>query len=130
MQRIYTSTGFWLALLMALSQALNAFRAFTDPVGFAAYLGLPLVDVQDIGFVHVYGLRALFIALLVGLFLWQKDLRAVQWTAVAALVMPLGDVLLTVNAGASTGTVVRHVLIAVVVGATALLIWRWRRAQA
>lgn len=127
MTRIYSSTGFWLAVLMAVSQSVNAVRALTDPVGFAIYMGLPLIESADVGFVHVYGLRALFIAVLVCVFLLLRDLRALQWTAIAALVMPLGDVWLTIQANAAPSIIVRHAVIAAVVAATAVLIFRWRR---
>lgn len=130
MHSVLKSPGYWLAAVMAASQFVNALRAFVDPIGFATYMGLPLVAQQDIGFVQVYGLRALFIALLVGVFLYLRNMQALQWTAIAALVMPLGDVLLTINADATTATITRHLLILSVVAATAWLIYRWRARQA
>jgi hypothetical protein len=65
------TVGVWLAAVMAALQALNALRSFADPIGYAAYMGLPLADAADTGFVLVYGLRAAFIALLVFFFLMR-----------------------------------------------------------
>ena len=58
------SLGFCLAALGGLLMAVNGVRAFVDPAAFAIYLGLPLGAPGDAALVHVYGLRALFIALL------------------------------------------------------------------
>jgi len=56
------SAGFWLALAMVVSQLVNALRVALDPVGFAVYMGVPLATASDIGWVNIYGLRALFLA--------------------------------------------------------------------
>ncbi|MEP1142117.1 MAG: DUF4267 domain-containing protein [Henriciella sp.] len=112
---IFKTVGFWIAALMAVLQALNAIRAFSAPVSFADYMGLPLAHASDVGFVYVYGLRAAFISLLVILFLTVRRFDALAWTAVAALLMPVGDALLAQSAGASSITVFRHAAIAVYV---------------
>lgn len=112
---ILKTLGFWVAALMALLQGLNAVRAFASPVNFADYMGLPLQDAADVGFVYVYGLRAAFISLLVVLFLAFRKFDALAWTAVAALLMPVGDALLAQSAGAAPITVIRHAAIAVYV---------------
>lgn len=112
---IFRTVGFWIAALMAVLQALNAIRAFAAPVSFADYMGLPLQNAADVGFVYVYGLRAAFISLLVILFLAVRRFDALAWTAVAALLMPVGDAMLAQNAGAAPATVLRHAAIAVYV---------------
>lgn len=112
---IFKTIGFWIAALMAVLQALNAIRAFAAPVGFSEYMGLPLHNAMDVGFVYVYGLRAAFISLLVILFLAVRRFDALAWTAAAALLMPVGDALLAQNAGAPLVTVLRHAAIAVYV---------------
>jgi heme A synthase len=113
-----------MALLIAVLMAFNTMRAFLDPVGFAAYLGLPLADPRDVGFVHVYGLRAAFVGLLTAGLIVRRDWRTLALVALAGLVMPLGDAALTLAANAEPATVARHVAIAVYLLATALLLQR------
>lgn len=112
---IILTFGFWMAAIMAVLQALNAVRAFTSPVSFSVYMGLPLESAADVGFVYVYGLRAAFISLLIILFLVTRRFNALAWTAVAALLMPVGDAILAQSAGAPFTTVLRHALIAMYV---------------
>ncbi len=112
---IFRTFGFWIAAIMAVLQALNAVRAFTSPMGFSVYMGLPLENAADVGFVYVYGLRAAFISLLITLFLMTRRFDALVWTAVAALLMPVGDAILAQTAGAPFTTVSRHALIAIYV---------------
>lgn len=114
---VFKTVGFWIAAVMALLQALNAVRAFAAPLSFADYMGLPLESAADVGFVHVYGLRAAFISLLVILFLAVRRFDALALTAAAALLMPVGDAILAQNAGAPSATVLRHAAIAVYVAA-------------
>jgi hypothetical protein len=102
----------------------NAARAFADAAGFAAYLGLPLADPTDAGIVHVYALRALFIGILIAALLAFRLRRALAVVAFAAIVMPIGDALLTTRAGASTATVARHVGIAIFLLAAGTLLAR------
>lgn len=125
------AAGFWLAAAIALLQAFNASRAFTDPAGFADYLGLPLVNTDDAGWVFVYGLRALFIALAVAALLLTQNMRALTWIALVGIVMPLGDAWLTHQAQASIAIVVRHIAIAAYLLVTfiALRIWTQRNMK-
>lgn len=120
------SLGLWLAGIGGVLMAVNAARAFADPTAFAAYLGLPLVASGDAGMVHVYALRALFIALLVAALIVLRQRTALALLAVCAVVMPLGDALLASNAGAAPATVARHLAIAVFLVVTALVLWRDR----
>jgi Domain of unknown function (DUF4267) len=123
------SPGFWLALLMVLSQWINALRAFHDPVAFARYLGLPLIDPLDIGFVSVYGLRALFMGLFAAVLIYTRQIRALSLMALIAVVMPVGDALLVAQAGAPAATIVRHAVIAAIVLAAWFFLRRWHRAH-
>lgn len=111
-----------LALIIAALQGLNAFRAFSDPAGFADYLGLPLADPRDARLIELYGLRAAFIALLVAALLAFRQWTALFWMATAAIIMPVGDALLTSAAGAPLPTVIRHGAIAVYLAVTAAVV--------
>lgn len=126
-EQVWRSIGYWMAILMGLSQAANAVRAFVDPSGFASYMGLPLVDGSDPDFVYVYGLRTTFIAILVGIFAVMRNVSSLKWMGLAALVMPLGDVILTVQAGADTAIIIRHTVITAYVAATVLFLHTWTR---
>ena len=108
------SPGVWIALAGGGLMLANALRAFRDPSRFAAYLGLPLADEKDAGLVRVYALRALFIALTVGILLLRGEPRTLGWICLAAAVMPVGDLVLTARAGAARPTVMRHALIAMI----------------
>ena len=121
----WRSVGYWMAALIVVLMAVNAVRAFADPAGFATYLGLPLTDPKDTGFVNVYGLRAAFLGLFAAILLIQQDLNALKWFALAAVIMPIGDAYLVSNAGAPTSTFVRHVAIAIYLVATFYMLHRW-----
>jgi len=69
----YKFVGFWLAIVMALLMFVNFARSLLDPTGFSAYMGLPIKEMTDLAWVQVYGLRALFIGLLVVFFLVKSD---------------------------------------------------------
>ncbi|MEY4271026.1 MAG: hypothetical protein RLZZ58_2242 [Pseudomonadota bacterium] len=102
------TTGFWMAVAMAALQAMNAVRTLIDPVGFSAYMGLPVADAGPAAWVQVYGLRAAFIAILVTILLARRNFAALRIMTLAALVMPLGDAWLTAKAGASPAIIARH----------------------
>lgn len=127
MPRYWRTAGVAMAAAGGLLMIVNAARAFADPGGFASYLGLPLVDGADAGLIHIYGLRALFIGLLVGVLLLARQRTALWIVAAIAVVMPVGDAWLTHRAGASGAIVGRHVGIAVYLAVTA---WLLRRAVA
>lgn len=122
------SPGFWLALLMIVSQAVNALYAAIDPVGFSAYLGLPLADGVDPSWVRIYGLRTTFIALLGAWLLNTRQIRTLSTVALLAVVMPLGDLWLVWQADGPATKLARHALLTVFVLATWFLLRRWDRA--
>ncbi|MGB3739775.1 MAG: DUF4267 domain-containing protein [Pontixanthobacter sp.] len=106
------TAGFWLAAAIAALQGVNAVRTVIDPQGFATYMGLPVGQLGALGWVHVYGLRTGFIAVLTTVLLARSDFAALRWMALAALLMPLGDAWLTASAGAGAPIVGRHLAIA------------------
>ena len=97
---VFRTAGFWMALIMGLSQTVSAVRAFSDPSGFADYMGLALFGSGDTGFIYVYGLRTAFIAILVFLLAALKRLDALSWMALVAILMPVGDAIFAAGAGA------------------------------
>ena len=122
MDGFWNLPGVWIATAAGLFMAVNAMRSLSRPEPFAAYLGLPLADPRDAGMVWVYGLRALFIALAVSALLVLGDPRPLGWLCAAAVVMPVGDAVLTRNAGAPRATVIRHMAIAAVLATAAVLL--------
>jgi hypothetical protein len=108
---VLRTIGFWLAVPLALLQAVNAIRAVADPIAFSAYMGAPLVNSDAAAWVYVYALRTGFIALLATFFLVRRDVPALKWTAIAALVMPLGNAWIAHHAGAALSIVARHLVI-------------------
>lgn len=128
---VWRTIGFLMAAPMAALQAVNVIRVLVDPQGFAAYMGAPLPEGGDTSWVAIYGLRTAFIALLVGVLLLVRDLGALRWVALAALVMPLGDAWVASHAGAGAATIARHLAIAAYVAVTAAVLFAatWVRGR-
>lgn len=124
------NAGFWMAALMSGLQGLNAVRVAADPTGFATYMGVPIAAAQQAAWVQIYGLRAAFIALLVAALLARRDFAALRWTALAALVMPLGDAWIAFSAGAPPSITGRHLAIAVFLGIASVVLARAARRTA
>lgn len=114
---------------MGASQALNAVRAFTNPVGFAAYMGAPSAASELSAWVQIYGLRAAFIALLVGVFVIRRELSPLKWMAICALFLPICDAWIAMQAGAPTAILARHLGIAVFITVAAVVLTRDVAAQ-
>ena len=108
---------------MGIYMLVNTVRAFADPAGFAAYMGLPLTDPANHAFVQVYALRALFLGLCALALLFRRDTRALAVFALVAIVMPVGDALLTASYGAPITTIARHAATAIVLAVTAFLLF-------
>ena len=123
------ASGYWLRVstaliaLMGVYMLVNTVRAFADPAGFAAYMGLPLTDPANHAFVQVYALRALFLGLCALALLFRRDTRALAVFALVAIVMPVGDALLTASYGAPITTIARHAATAIVLAVTAFLLF-------
>jgi len=118
--RALRTPGFWLAVPLAVLQAVNVVRALSDPSGFADYFGAPVGEPGALAWVQVYALRTAFITGLVSVFLLRRDLRALFWTAAIATIMPLGDAWIAFSAGAPQDTLLRHLLIGVYVVITCI----------
>ena len=121
----WRSVGVWMAAILALSQGINAFRAVADPLAFSAYMGLPVSEPREAGFVFVYALRAAFLGLFAAILIARNDIQTLKIFALAALLMPLGDAALTWRAGAPGVIVARHIAYVVYIGVTAFLLHRW-----
>ena len=113
-----------LALVAAAFLLLNVVRAAADPVAFADYLGLPLADEADTGFVLVYASRTAVLAGVTVLLVVLGRLRTLAWVSALAVVLPVTDAVLSGGAGASPGTVARHAAIAVYLLVTAAVLAR------
>lgn len=110
---LWREPGVWTALLLGLAMMWNTWRAATAPEAFAVALGLPVLP-GDVGFVHVYALRAFALGLIAFALVAARELRALGIFALCAVPMPLGDAILTASAGAETATVIRHVVYVIV----------------
>ena len=130
MANFWTRPSTWLVVLLGGFMLLNTARAFIDPAGFAIYMGLPLTDPANHGFVQVYALRAAFLGLCAFGLLWLRDIRALAVFALAALVMPVGDAILTASNHAPPLIVARHGATAVVLAITAWLLFNRARKEA
>lgn len=122
MQRHWSRLSTWLVILLGLYQVVNAVRAFVDAEGFAAYMGLPLTDPANDAFVKVYALRTAFIGLCVLALLARRNMGALFVFSLVAVLMPVGDAVLTALNHAPPATVARHGATAVVVAVTAWML--------
>jgi hypothetical protein len=126
-QPFYTFTGFWLSVVMGALMYVNALRTLTNPIGFSRYMGLPISDGGAVPWVRVYGLRALFIGLLVTYFLVRLDPGSLQWIAAMAIPLALGDAWLVKSTGGKTTS--RHLIIAAVLVVSTYAIHLWAVAR-
>jgi hypothetical protein len=118
-----------MALVLAISQLINAGRTALDPVGFATYLGFPLATPADAALVQVYGLRAAFIGLFALALIALREFTVLKWFALLAVLMPLGDLLLTIRAGAPVSVVSRHAAYVAYIMAVVVLLHRSKLLQ-
>jgi hypothetical protein len=128
--RPWRSVGVWMAVAITVLMAVNTARAALDPIGFANYFGLVGAADAHAGFVHVYALRTLFLALVTGALIVTGQWRALAWFAACAVVMPVGDAALVASADGPTAVIARHCAIAAYLAATAWLLFRLHRATA
>jgi len=127
MQTFYTQPGFWLAAMAAILMYVNAVRTLLNPVGFSKYMGLPIDNDAGKAWVRVYGLRALFIGLLVTYFLVRLDAGSLQWLTAFSVSMALGDALLVRRAGGTATR--RHLIIGAILIAATVALHRWSVAS-
>jgi hypothetical protein len=120
----WRTVGFWMTAVGAAYLLFSAARAIINPTGFAGFLGLPLTDPHDTGFVYVYAARSLFIGLLGIALLIRRDASTLTVFALLAVLMPVTDAVLVSRAGAGVATVVRHGTVATFLLVTSLVLWR------
>lgn len=111
----WRSVGVWMAAGIALLQGVYAVWAFLDPSAVAAYRGGSIQGAGETLWLHTYASRTLFIALLVALLLWRRDVAALQWVALIGLIMPASDAWSAVQlkAAGAEADVIRHIATAI-----------------
>lgn len=72
----------------------TALRALTAPEAASARFGLPLLSAGDDGFVRVYGLRNLALALIIGGLAITRQLVILRAIFTGLLLLPIGDALI------------------------------------
>jgi hypothetical protein len=118
------SIGIAMAVGIALLQGFYAGWSFADPQAVASYRGGPLAGESAALWVHAYGSRTLFIALVVLLLLRRGDLATLKWVTLFGLVMPISDAWSAVHSADHEAGIVRHALTAAYLLLTfALLAW-------
>lgn len=123
------AVGVWMAVFLIAGTAFNAVQAIWDPVEFASRFGVPVAP-DTTAFVSVYAIRALFLGVFAGALVWRRDFRSLALFVLVAVIMPLGDAALVAYQAGPLITVVRHLLIAVFLLATAFLLRRWMHGPA
>jgi hypothetical protein len=123
--RMWRSLGYWMVAAMALLQAVYAAQAFLSPNAFAASRGTPLPGNGDPAWVLTYAYRTAFVSLTVMLLLARGAMSTLRWVALAALVMPVGDLFIALEAGASRSILLRHIGTIAYLGITFVVITRW-----
>jgi len=93
----WCTVGVAMAVLVALAILFSAARAFVDPVGLAAGMGLPLAADGHDSFVSIYGIRSLFLSLFALILIWRADWRTLELYVFAAVLIALGDALLVAS---------------------------------
>lgn len=113
-----------MAVGIALLQGFYAAWAFVDPQAVAAYRGSSLEGDAAALWVHTYGSRTLFIALVVLFLLRRGDLPTLKWVTLFGLVMPMSDAWSAMHSADPDAGLVRHILTAVYLLLTfAMLSW-------
>jgi hypothetical protein len=79
----------------------------------ASYRGGSIEGHAEALWVHTYGSRTLFIALVVLVLLRRGDLATLKWVALLGLVMPFSDAWSAFQSAASQAEIVRHVVTAI-----------------
>ncbi len=116
--------GIVLVLLMTLLQAFYAVYAYVDPAGFSVLRDTDLTSLADADWVRIYASRTLFIALVVGLLLYLRNLKALMYVAVFGAVMPITDAWLAFQAAAPMNVVVKHLATVVYLFVTSAVLMR------
>ena len=102
-------TAVTLILLMVIIQTFYALYAYLDPQAFALVRGTELFTPADTDWIQIYASRTLFVALIIGYLLFQKNYTALAWASLFGLAMPVTDAVLAYNAGAAMTVVYKHI---------------------
>lgn len=113
-----------MGVALAALMYVNAIRTVLDPVGFARYMGIPVEAPESLPWVRVYGLRALFIALVVTYLLARPDPETLKWVAIFGVPLALGDAFLVRSGGGRTAP--RHLSIAALLVLAAFAMHHWQ----
>ena len=117
-------------MLIAVMMAVNYWRAYSDPVGFAAYFGAAGAADANPAFVIVYSSRALFLTVVTAVLIATYQVRALKYFALVAVIMPVLDAVQVAQAGGPSAIVARHITIAAYLVATGHFLHRKDRANA
>lgn len=120
----WRSAAIWMSIFIAAFMLLNTWRSASDPAGFIAYFGLPGAAESDPAFVYVYASRAFFLAAVTIVLVWKRQFAALKYFAAVAIVMPLCDAFQVVQAEGFSAVVVRHLVVALYLALTAMLLHR------
>lgn len=103
------TTGMVLVLAMAGLQLTYAMYALADPAGFSLLRGTELFATGDTDWIRIYASRTLFIALIIGYLLYQKNFEILAVASLLGTVMPVTDAWLAYQASAGDKIVLKHV---------------------
>jgi len=98
-----------MVLIMAILQAFYAIYAFVDPSSFSQLRGTELFMVEDSDWVVIYASRTMFVALIIGFLLLQKEFKLLMWASIFGTVMPIIDAWLAYQAGAENAVIYKHI---------------------
>jgi len=101
--------GCVLVLLIVLLQGFYGIFAFIEPAMFSVVRGTDLFSDMDADWVKIYGSRTIFITLIFGYLLYTRNYAVLMYGALFAVVMPITDGLLALEAQAPFKVVAKHV---------------------
>lgn len=126
----WRSASVWLAVILVAFLFINVMRVGLSPASFAEDFGLPLMAPEATGFVWVYAIRTLFMALFGLVLLLRRDRATLALYVLVAVVVPVGDAILVTLDGAPTAIILRHILIAAFVMTTGFILYRSSQPRA
>jgi hypothetical protein len=97
---------------MAGLQLVYALYAFADPAAFSLTRGTELFAAGDSDWVRIYASRTLFIALILGYLLYNKQFKVLAAASLVGIVMPITDAWLAYQASAADKVLLKHVMTA------------------
>jgi hypothetical protein len=118
------TTGIIFVFLMAGLQLLYAVYAFADPATFSLIRGTELFATGDSDWIRIYASRTLFIALLIGYLLYQRQFTVLAVASLLGAIMPVTDAWLAYHASAGAKVVLKHVATALFLVVTFVILRR------